>query len=390
MRAKLYIHAFPSWLLCVFLFTAALRPASAEIFIGQVTPLSGSEANQGRAYALGFQMVLNQVNSAGGIGGQLLTLVSRNEDSQNSKDQAATRQLLTDQRPIALTGYFGAANVSSLLSSDLLAQEKIALVGYRGVDIPQSQAYVYSVRAGLRAQIDKIVQHLATLGIQRVGLILDEGPRADSLATVFLQTAGRQGMTPSFAKLKATTGALEGAVRQMITAKTQAVIVHAETASVSFIEAYRVAGGGAQLIATADIDLERLGQRLGETELIGISIAQVTPNPARPTIRLTREFLQTHAADSQYSSGRLIPLDQRLAQRPVSHAMFEGYLAGKILVEALKRSGRNPTRQTVVHALDTIDRLDLGDYIISYQPDNHQGSRYVELSIISSTGKLKQ
>jgi ABC-type branched-subunit amino acid transport system substrate-binding protein len=74
----------------------------------------------------------------------------------------------------------------------------------------------------------------------------------------------------------------------------------------------------------------------------------------------------------------------------VSHAMMKGYITGKVIVEAIKRQGRNPTREGTIAALGKMEYYDLGGYTVSYRPDNRAGSKFVELTILGGKGKGRQ
>ena len=60
----------------------------------------------------------------------------------------------------------------------------------------------------------------------------------------------------------------------------------------------------------------------------------------------------------------------------------------QMLVEALRRAGPNPTRARVVKALESMNSFDTGGVIVNYSPANRIGSRYVEVTVIGSSGKL--
>ena len=75
---------------------------------------------------------------------------------------------------------------------------------------------------------------------------------------------------------------------------------------------------------------------------------------------------------------------------PVSYAMMEGYITAKVIVEAVRRQGARPTREGMVAALDGISNFDLGGYVVGYKPGVRTGSKFVELSIISGAGKIRQ
>ena len=72
----------------------------------------------------------------------------------------------------------------------------------------------------------------------------------------------------------------------------------------------------------------------------------------------------------------------------VNYNSFEEFFGAKVLVEALRRAGPNPTRAKVVKALESMGNYDTGGITVSYSPGNRIGSRYVEVTVIGSTGKL--
>ena len=354
---------------------AATGVRAANLVVGQVAPLTGVEASQGRAYAAGLQIAIAQFNAAGGAAGNTLSLVSRDDGSRPDDTLAATRDLLAEQRPLALAGYFGTRSITAVVESGLLDKEKIPLVGYRALQLAAASPQLFTVRAGLPDQIGKVMQHLATMGISRVAVFMEAGPQAAGVQATIARAADAQKIQVVATALQPPDMKVMPAVTQIRAAQPQAVLLLASVASAAFVEAFRSEGGGAQIFATSDIDVEQLAKRLGDEQLAGISIAQVTPNPNKLTTRLAREF---------QAAKKAARIDQ-----PASHAMMEGYVAGRVLSEAVRRAGANPTRETVTRAIESIDRLDLGDYVVGFKPGENRGSRYVDLSIVSG-GQLKQ
>jgi hypothetical protein len=68
--------------------------------------------------------------------------------------------------------------------------------------------------------------------------------------------------------------------------------------------------------------------------------------------------------------------------------MLEGFIAGRVLIEGLKRAGPAPTRASLVSGLESLGSLDLGGYLIRLSRDNHNGSRFVDLGVINGDGRL--
>jgi ABC-type branched-subunit amino acid transport system substrate-binding protein len=70
-----------------------------------------------------------------------------------------------------------------------------------------------------------------------------------------------------------------------------------------------------------------------------------------------------------------------------SYTSFEEFLAAKTLVEGLKRA-KAPTRAALIAALESLEKLDLGGYTVSFGPNNRRGSKLVDIVTISKDGKV--
>ncbi len=356
----------------------AQTAVAAQLVVGQVAPLTGTDANQGRGYSAGLRLYFDQVNRAGGVGGHTFALLRKDDGGRPETAVAATKQLLAESKPIVLSGYVNGRSVAAIVSSELLQKENIALVGYRTGEITSEFAYLYSVRAGLKAEINKIADHLATVGINRIGFFFEEGAQSDELRSSIDEIANRtraQVLVKASHPLNSTS--FEKTVRAMIAAQPQAIIMIASgSVTAAFVEEYRAARGAAQLFSHSGADVEQLSKRLSDEQMQGIVIAQVTPNPYRVTSQLTKDF-----ADSLAKAGK--------TEVPVSYSMMEGYIAGRVIVEAARRMGARVSRDAFLQALNSITMLDLGGYVVSFRPGSQSVPTFVELSIVT-TGKIRQ
>jgi ABC-type branched-subunit amino acid transport system substrate-binding protein len=341
--------------------------------------MSGLEASQGRAYAVGMQLYFDSVNKAGGLGGHTFKLVRRDDGGRPEDTVSATKQMLAEDRPLVLAGYFGSRNINDLVASGVLEKEKVALVGYRTAEIRPETPLLYNVRASLADEITKLTEHLATIGITRLGLFYEEGPGAAPLIAAADEAAKKaRASIVSKAAYPAGTARVSPAVDAFVKAAPQAIImVSSGAAAAGFIEQYRGAGGAAQLFAHSGADIEQLSKRLAEEQMQGVAIAQVTPSPYKIASRLAKEFTDLVAKAPNL-------------EVPVSYAMMEGYIAAKVIVEAVRRQGARPTREGMVPALDGMDNFNLGGYAVGFAPGKRSGSRFVELSIVTGAGKIRQ
>ncbi|MDB5931173.1 MAG: amino acid/amide transporter substrate-binding protein family [Polaromonas sp.] len=358
----------------------SLAAVAGSIVVGQVAPLSGLEGNQGRAYSTGIELALNRVNAAGGVNGHTFSLARKDDGGRPADTLAATRLLLDEKKPLVLAGYFGDRNVADLVGSGLLQKEKIALVGYRINEIRNEEPLVYNVRASLRDELGKLVEHMGTVGMSRLGLFYQEGAGAAPLMAALEEAAKAKGikLTVKGSYQPGTAKVTKEVIDAFVTAAPQAIImVSTGSAAAAFIERYRMDGGAAKLFAHSGTDIEQISKRLGDEQMKGVAITQVTPNPYKVSSGLVKEFNDTVAKAPKL-------------EVPVSYAMMEGYIAGAVIVEAARRMGAKVSREGFVAGLDSIGSLDLGGYKVGYKPGMRSGSKFVELTIITATGSIRQ
>ncbi|WP_050873854.1 ABC transporter substrate-binding protein [Comamonas testosteroni] len=348
--------------------------------VGQVAPMSGAEASQGRAYAQGMRLYFDQVNKAGGVQGQPVELASLDDLGHPEETVAKTRKLLGESKPVVLAGYFGNRNLSALLESKSLDGSQIPLVGYQSTDTRVlASSHMFSTRAGLVEQVAKISTHLATVGITRLALVFEERPDAQELTALVTKAVNPSGAKlVTSAMLKSRSGS-DKAVQELQASKAspQAILLVASSpATAAFVEAYRMEGGTAQIYATAEADIEQLAKRLPVEYMSGLSIAQVVPSPYKVSGKLNKEF-----RDATIAAGKSLDV-------PVSFAMMEGYVNAKVIVEAMRRS-QPVTPEKMSAALRGLESFDLGGYWVNFK-SGQVGSKYVDLSIVNAAGRVTQ
>ncbi len=352
---------------------------AGQLVVTQVAPLSGLDANQGKAYGVGMQLAFNAVNKGSGLNGNQIVLVRKDDGGKHEATLKLTQQSIAEDKPVVLAGYFGISNIEAIARSGILDKEGIALVGYRAAQVRPETMNLFNVRASLRDEMFKVAEHLSTIGITRLAMVYEQGPGGVALMTSASEVAQKaKAKLVSMAGYPAGTADVSVVVQQMIKVQPQAIMLVASgAAAAAFIEQYRKAGGGAQLFANSGVDMEQLSAKLTDLQMVGISIAQVMPSPYKMSSRIAKEF-----ADAAAKSAPL--------EVPVSYAMIEGYVAGKVIVEALRSQGKNPTREGTIKALGSMSYYDMGGYSVSYRPEIRAGSKFVELTILGGRGKVRQ
>ena len=73
-----------------------------------------------------------------------------------------------------------------------------------------------------------------------------------------------------------------------------------------------------------------------------------------------------------------------------NYSSMEGYLSAKVFAEGLRRAGRNPTRDSLVSALESIQNASFGGFRVDFSPKDHVASHFVDLSMLTEDGKVRR
>lgn len=375
------------WIRTLSLGLAAvcLAPAQAavtqdEIVIGQVAPLTGTIAGTGNEYVAGGAAYFAYINDTGGIHGRKIRVAVKDDSYKPDQTLALTRQLLAEDKPLALFGFIGTANVLALTKNKVLEEAGIALLApYTGAQDLRDPMHpnIFHIRASYTDETAGMVEHLHTIGVRRIAVMYQDDPFGKSGLAGAESAMKRLGL-----ELVAKGGydrtkpeAVDAAVAAIAPAHPDAVImVSVNKASAAFIKKLRAQGSQAQLFSISVVNFKELLVNAGENHARGIGISQVMPYPYSARAPVVREF-QTLMAKYQ-------------PDKVISYASMESFIAAKIMVEAIRRAGPEPTRQKVITQLERMNSYDAGGFRVNFSPGNHIGSRFVEVTVIGRDGRL--
>ena len=100
---SLHKYLFIIFILSLFIFWTEISFAGV-IKIGEINPLSGRFAKQGIEIHQGIEVAVAEVNTAGGIGGNQLQLISRDDQSRPDVAISGAEELCSWQNVVAITG----------------------------------------------------------------------------------------------------------------------------------------------------------------------------------------------------------------------------------------------------------------------------------------------
>ena len=349
--------------------------SSSTILIGQSAAQSGPAQELGKEMRAGAEAYFEAINKAGGINGRKIKLISLDDGYEPDKAVANTRKLINDEKVLALFGYVGTPTSNAALP--VFTEAKVPFIGaFTGAQSLRDpfNRYIFNVRASYFDETEDIVGHLVQQGIKKIAVYYQNDAYGKAgLAGVERAMKKRMLEIVATGTVERNTVDVAAAVGTLAKSKSDAIImVSAYKSCAAFIKAMKLAGGVQQFWNVSFVGSKALSRELGEDGR-GVQISQVMPFPWSGASPIVYDYQNRIGGPDNYSFTSL-----------------EGFIAAKVLVEGLKRAGKNPTRESLVDGLASMGKVDLGGFTVNYTPTNHNGSSFVDLTIISKNGSFKR
>jgi ABC-type branched-subunit amino acid transport system substrate-binding protein len=367
-------------LLIAALLGAALPPLAGarEVVVTQVVALSGPQAPVGKNLSFGIKLLLDDVNAKGGVNGNTVKLLLKDDGYKVADTVKLVTESAAADKPIALIAPLGTANIEAL--RPVITSEKLPIIGARsGASSIANHPFIFRNKATFKDETAKIVEQFTSIGFNSFGVVYqDDGLGKDGLSGVTAALEAHK-LKPTVASAyERNTVKVESAVAEMLKVNPQCIVLAGVVGpTAAFVKQYRQGGGRAQLVSVSTIDLGLVIKQAGLEAARGFSVAQVMPNPAVSYLPIAREMRDLAKKASA-------PAD---AVNPTS---LEGFITAKVFIEGLRRAGKDPSRESLVKGLETMDDYEAGGFRISYGPGKHDGTRYVELGVVDGRGKLME
>lgn len=345
--------------------------ASGEIVLGQSAVLSGPLGTPIKALnagaAIGFK-------AAGPINGRRVRIESLDDELVPDKAVANYRRLLDERRVFAFFGCVGSGTTAA--AAGLLQDSGAPLVGaYAVADSARRKAgpSAYFVRAGTGREAQALVQHLTTLGIDRMAFAHLDNPGGQEAATLFEQAlAERQLKLLGRAAVKADGSNAGERGRELAALGAQAVVMYlAGELPAALMKAHTTAGGTSAFYGMSIVNGEVVARAMGADFRGGLVISQVMPYPWSQVEPAAQQFRTLAQADGV----------------PVNYTSFEGYVNALVMAEALRRCGSDPTRAKLHQALRSMRQRVAGMDVDFGDRAAISGARLVDMVFVGRDGR---
>jgi branched-chain amino acid transport system substrate-binding protein len=363
---------------CLFTASASTQAQTPgvtdkEILIGSCSALEGPSHFLGTETVTGAKAYFAMVNDAGGVDGRKLKLLTYDDSYDPAKAEACFNRLM-EQKVFGLGFFVGTPTAVKYIP--MAESNKVPLVGlFTGAQtlyVPLRH-WIVNVRASYfdetREQIDGI---WGTLGYKKIGVIYPEDAfGAAVLDGVKAALKAHDAEPIAAASYQRQTAQVGSAIDTVRGAKPDAVVLVGPANTVAPILKQSHAKGWKPLFLTVSfVGTDDLINEAG-TDADGIVITQVVPPyylTDYKTVALYRRELTKYLPSAQ-----------------PNFVSLEGFVDAMVMVEGLKRAGKELTREGLIHGIESIHELDLGlgpELKLNYSSREHKGLNNVLPTVV--------
>jgi branched-chain amino acid transport system substrate-binding protein len=359
-----------------------LRLARAEdgitattILIGQSVSLSGPTGPLGQEMQAGAAAYFKFVNRQGGVHGRTIVLKTLDDGYEVDKTVANVKTLINEDRVFALFGLRGTAHTNA--AAKIFTPAHVPLFatfsGAQSLREPFNR-YLFHVRASYSDETDAIFRQVSSMGLSRIGVFYQNDGYGKEGRAAAEEAAKKYKLAISaLATVEPNSSDAKNAAVAIARIQPQVVVMYASyKASAEFVRAMRTMQY-TQFMNLSIVGATALAKELGN-DARGIGVSQVVPFPWNIGIPIVKEYQTVMTAETGKSEFSFLTL--------------ESYLSARILVEGLRRAGRDLTREKLIAALESIHDEDFGGFRVNFSRTDHAASRFVELTVIGKDGQI--
>jgi len=349
----------------------------SEIVLGQSAAMTGAAAELGKGMNRGAKAYFDWVNQHGGVNGRKIRLVAQDDGYEPDRAESNTRNLIDKEHVFALFGYVGTPTSNAALP--LATQAKVPFFApYTGADSMRTpfNHYVFNLRASYRDEALYVADHMTRMGMKTIDVFYQNDAYGNAGLQAMQAAAAAKGINIlATATVERNSTDVSRAINELV-AKNPAnavFIVSAYKSSAAFIDAAHAQHYMGPFYNVSFVGTEALVREL-KSGGTGVLVSQVLPTPYNATKSATIDYqrVMKAAGSTQFD-----------------YVSLEGYMAARLMVEGLKRSGSNPTREKLISALENLGDFDMGGFHVRFSDRSHNGSGFVDLSVIDAQGKIR-
>jgi ABC-type branched-subunit amino acid transport system substrate-binding protein len=362
-------------LLLATLLAAAPLAFAAEIVVGQSAPLTGGNAELGNDIRNGALAYFKKVNDSGGVAGNRIKLVTLDDRNETRSAADNTGKLLDEDGAVALFGY--ASSTLSIPAMPAVADRKVAFFApFTGADaIRKQNEYVYTVRATYADEIDKIINFWGNLGSTKVTVLHYDDPVGKQNFETVANVLKKFNRVPVSVPVKRNADITDADFQAVVASDPNVLVITTLYApAAQMVKRLKAAGRATLVTSLSFAGASQLAKALG-ADASGVSVSLTVPTPRSVTVPVVRECGEAWMAAGQKDT--------------MSVTALESCIAAKVLVEGMRRAGKDVTRAGLLRSLSALGRYDAGGYVVDFKPNFHHGGSYVGMALLRPNGDVR-
>lgn len=346
------------------------------VLLGQSVPLTGAASEIGLAFAAGSRLAVGEFNERNAASGLQLKLMQLDDGYDAARAAANARTLLGADKADMLFGFVGTAS-SAAGASVATQQGSLLFAPFAASDTLREASHpnVFHVRPGMIDEALKIVRQCATVGQTRVALVGDEDAMGRAGLAAVQQAITELKLPELVATAMVPVGGgdkLDAALKTVLQQTPQAIVlVSLSGTTANAIRKLRKSGYAGSFMAFSIVGIDPLYAELGK-DIGGIVISQVVPSPRPSAIPIVKEYRA--AVDN--------------SDQTPSYEGLEGFIAAKVVGEAVRRAGRAFTTASLQRVMTAMTDYDVGGFRVNLRPGLRDASRNIDLISISADGRV--
>ena len=317
-----------------------MAQAQGAVIVGAVVSLSGQNADLAAGYLKGVQLWEAEVNASGGLLGRAVELKILDDGSDAIRAGELYGQLIREARADFLIGPYGSA-ATRAASAEVERERKLMVNGAGPAGVVQQgpNRFLFQSGPSYAARGEGVLQLARKAGITRLHILARQELAAQEIAQALRLDALAQGFAvPEVETYAPYTGDFTSFVLRAVAAQSQAWIAFGEARDAAdMVKTFKKHGYAPQLFFARRAAEPAFVKAVGQDAEFTLAEVEYDPRLARGG---NVEFVKAFTA--KWST-------------PPDLAAAEGYVAGSILGEAVRRAGSTETEKVraALAALET-------------------------------------
>jgi branched-chain amino acid transport system substrate-binding protein len=363
--------------------------SATDVRVGMSAAFKGTAAGLGTEFYRGAQAYYDEVNARGGVHGRTITVVGLDDNYEPLPCVKNTIQLLEKDHVFFLSNYVGTPTLTRALPViKRYADQQILLVGNFTGAQPQREApyveHVFNVRASYRQEMSSLVERFWGIGARTIGVYsqADAYGRSgtDGVARALAARGARVAVETTYPRGARFEDDMGPAVNALRRAGVDVVLcTGAYQGCGAFVRTARDLGWTVPISNVSFVGSDAMlrlliqhGKATGRDYTRALVNSQVVPSYDDVSLPGVVEYRTLMERRSPAVPPAL--RDDKYTPQTYSFISLEGFINARVIVEALRRAGPNPTRVGLRQALESLKSFDLGiGAPLNFGPERHQG-----------------